>query len=50
MYLRVCYTLCGCSVNGIGAEGAASLSKALKCCFELRELNLIGELLVACVR
>lgn len=36
------------AVNGIGAEGATSLSVALKCCPELRTLNLSGELIDIC--
>ena len=40
-YGRVCV-----AVNGIGAEGARSLSEALKCCSDLRELDLSGELAV----
>ena len=30
--------------NGIGDEGATSLSTALKCCSELRVLFVMGEL------
>lgn len=50
-------TWCGCccpmgrvTENEIGVEGAASLSQALKCCSQLRVLDLRGELLVVCLR
>ena len=32
--------------KGIGDEGAMSFSEGLKCCSELRELRLSGELAV----
>ena len=37
------------AVTDIGDTGATSLSEALKCCFQLRELGLTGELF-ECVR
>ena len=49
---RVCATIWArvcVAVNGIGAEGATSLSEALKCCSELRGLDLSRELAVLVV-
>ena len=46
-----CYPMVvGVAGNEIGDDGAASLSEALKCCSELREAYLRGELLRAAVR